>query len=43
MNPVNLSGVSTDGSFDLVSVADHLFIAQQLAGLRDDGFVALGP
>jgi len=38
MNPVNLSGVSADGASDLVSVADYLFIAQQLVGLWDDSF-----
>jgi len=39
MNPVNLAGVNTDGDSDLVTVADHLFVAQQLVGLRDESYV----
>jgi hypothetical protein len=35
---VNAASVQQDGSFDQVAIADALFIAQYLVGLRDESY-----
>ena len=41
IDPVNMASVRHDGDFDGKTIADVLFIAQYLAGLRDDYFELL--